>query len=48
MNLLELLATQKELGLNHVMISLRHGDRPVEDSLAELAEYVVPEFPALG
>lgn len=45
--LLELLASQKELGLNHIMISLRHGDRPVEEALAELAEYVVPEFPAL-
>lgn len=46
--LLELLGSQRDLGLNHVIISLRHGDRPVEDALAELAEYVVPEFPALG
>lgn len=46
--LLELLDSQRELGLNHVSISLRHGDRPVEDALAELAECVVPEFPALG
>jgi hypothetical protein len=29
------------------MISLRHGNRPVEDALAELAEHVVPEFRAL-
>ncbi|WP_052317289.1 TIGR03571 family LLM class oxidoreductase [Corynebacterium terpenotabidum] len=46
--LLELLSSQRDLGLNHVCLSLRHGGRPVEDSLAELAEYVVPEFPALG
>ena len=45
--LLELLHSQRDLGLNHIMISLRHGNRPVEDALAELAEYVVPEFPAL-
>lgn len=46
--LLELLESQQELGLNHVILSIRHGGRPVEDALAEIAEYVVPEFPALG
>jgi luciferase-type oxidoreductase len=46
--LLELLESQQELGLNHVILSIRHGNRPVEDALAEIAEYVVPEFPALG
>ncbi len=46
--LLELLESQQELGLNHVILSIRHGNSPVEDALAEIAEYVVPEFPALG
>lgn len=44
--LLELLESQRTLGLNHVILSLRQSRRPVEDALAELAEYVVPELPA--
>jgi len=44
--LVELLESQQAMGINHVIVNLRHGRRPVEDTLAELAEYVVPAFSA--
>lgn len=46
--LLELLGTLNEMGVNHVSFGLRKRERPVEDVIAELGEYVVPEFPALN
>lgn len=45
--LLELLGTLNEMGVNHVSFGLRKSERPVEDVIAELGKYVVPEFPAL-
>lgn len=46
--LLELLGSLRSIGVNHVILGLKPGRRPAEDVLAELAEYVVPSFPALA
>lgn len=43
--LLELLDSQRRMGINHVSVNLRHGRRPVEEVMDELGEYVIPEFP---
>lgn len=34
-------------GANHVILNLKYGRRPAADVLEELAEFVVPRFPAL-
>ena len=46
--LLRILSSQRDMGVNHVSLHLRSRTRPVDEMLAELAEYVLPEFPALG
>ncbi|WP_459610566.1 LLM class oxidoreductase [Corynebacterium urogenitale] len=44
--LLELLGTLRDMGVHHLSFGLRLGDRPASEVLAELGEYVLPEFPA--
>jgi luciferase-type oxidoreductase len=45
--LLEHLAALQEVGVNHVLINVKYGRRPVDEVLQELAEQVVPHFSAL-
>ncbi|ANI93012.1 Alkanal monooxygenase beta chain [Dietzia timorensis] len=45
--LLELLGSLSSIGVNHVILGLKAGRRPASDVLEELAEHVVPRFPAL-
>lgn len=45
--LLEILASQRAMGVNHVSLHLAGGGRPVVEVLGELADHVVPEFAAL-
>jgi luciferase-type oxidoreductase len=45
--LLEILSSQREMGVNHVSLQLRSRTRTVGEMLGELAEHVLPEFPAL-
>ncbi|MCY1254201.1 luciferase-type oxidoreductase [compost metagenome] len=35
-------------GVNHVMIQLKYGQRPVSEVLAELCEWALPQYPALA
>lgn len=44
--LLEHLASLAEIGVNHVVINLKYGRRPVDEVLQELAEEVLPHFSA--
>jgi luciferase-type oxidoreductase len=44
--LVEHLEKMSALGVAHVSFSLRPGDRPVDDVLAELADHVLPHFPS--
>ncbi|MFF1792122.1 hypothetical protein ACFVX9_37390 [Kitasatospora sp. NPDC058243] len=46
--LIEHLETMALFGVSHVSFNLRPNDRPVEELLQELAEYVLPRFPASG
>jgi len=45
--LLAFLNDLRDIGVNHVLFNIRFCTRPLKDVIAELAEYVVPEFPAL-
>lgn len=45
--LIEYLERLKTEGVNHVIINLKYGQRPVEEVIEELGEEVVPHFPAL-
>lgn len=36
----------QEGGINHVILNLKYGQRAADEVMAELAEYVVPRFPA--
>ncbi|MFE4588567.1 TIGR03571 family LLM class oxidoreductase [Streptomyces laurentii] len=45
--LIEHLGQMAELGVAHVSFNLRPNDRPVDDLLQELAEYVLPHFPSV-
>lgn len=45
--LIEHLSTLREGGVNHVIFNLKYGKRPATEVMAELAEYVIPEFPSL-
>jgi len=45
--LIEFLESLKNIGVNHVIINLKYGHRPVEEVIEELGEEVVPHFPAL-
>ncbi|MER7460600.1 LLM class oxidoreductase [Micromonospora sp. NPDC126480] len=42
--LIEHLAALREIGVNHVIINLKYGRRPVDDVLRELAEAVLPHL----
>lgn len=44
---IEFLGALQEAGVNHVIINLKYGQRPVEEVIEELGEYVLPHFPAL-
>lgn len=44
--LIALLHHQQELGIAHVAFNLKPLRRPAEDALDELAEFVLPQFPA--
>lgn len=44
--LIALLAHQQEHGVSHVAFNLKALRRPAEDALAELAEFVLPQFPS--
>ncbi|HEP9100156.1 TPA: LLM class oxidoreductase [Pseudomonas aeruginosa] len=44
--LIALLQHQQALGISHVAFNLKPLRRPAEDALAELAEFVLPQFPA--
>lgn len=46
--LIEFLGLLKSVGVNHVIINLKYGHRPVEEVIEELGEEVVPHFPALS
>lgn len=45
--LIEFIQFLKNVGVNHVIINLKYGHRPVEEVIEELGEEVLPHFPAL-
>jgi luciferase-type oxidoreductase len=45
---IEFLAALQDAGVNHVIINLKYGQRPVEEVIEELGEFVLPHFPALS
>lgn len=45
-HLIPYLRRLEEVGVNHVAFNLKYGNRPAEDVVLELAEHVVPYFPA--
>lgn len=45
--LIDYLYALQNIGVNHVILVLQHGKRPMAEVLQELGEYVVPHFPAL-
>lgn len=46
--LIEYINVLKEIGVNHLGINLKYGQRPAEEVIQELGEEVVPYFPALS
>lgn len=46
--LIELLHRWQERGVNHAALGVQHGSRPAAEVVAQLAEEVVPHFPALA
>lgn len=46
-HLVALLEILQDLGVNHVMLNLRFGQRPVPTVLEELHRHVLPQFPAI-
>lgn len=44
--LIDYLYALQEIGVNHVILILNGENRPVDDVIQELGEYVVPHFPA--
>ena len=46
--LIEFLESLRDAGVNHVIINLKYGQRPVEEVIEELGEFVLPHFPALS
>ncbi len=44
--LIEFLNRFQEIGVNHVILNLKYGQRPAKDVINELGEKVVPQFPA--
>ncbi len=45
--LIEFIDFLKNIGVNHVILNLKYGRRPVDEVIEELGEEVVPHFPAL-
>jgi luciferase-type oxidoreductase len=45
--LIEFIESLKVAGVNHVILNLKYGKRPVEEVIEELGEEVLPHFPAL-
>ncbi|ALS22549.1 MULTISPECIES: LLM class oxidoreductase [Paenibacillus] len=45
--LIEFIQFLKSVGVNHVIINLKYGHRPVEEVIEELGEEVLPHFPAI-
>lgn len=45
--LIDYLFALQEIGINHVILVLKDGNRPMAEIIQELGEYVVPHFPAL-
>ena len=45
--LVGLLEQLRDMGVNHVMLNLKNSKRPAGEVLEELAQHVVPRFPAL-
>lgn len=45
--LIEFLESLKNIGVNHVILNLKYGKRPVEEVIEELGKEVVPHFPAI-
>jgi luciferase-type oxidoreductase len=45
--LIEFIESLKVAGVNHVILNLKYGKRPVEEVIEELGEEVLPYFPAL-
>jgi luciferase-type oxidoreductase len=45
--LIEFIQLLQTVGVNHVIINLKYGHRPVEEVIEELGEEVVPHFPAV-
>ncbi|GAA2087683.1 LLM class oxidoreductase [Streptomyces albiaxialis] len=46
--LIEVLRRWQERGVNHAALGVQHGSRPAAEVVAQLAEEVVPHFPALA
>lgn len=46
--LVELLGRWRDVGVNHAALGVQHGRRPAAEAVAQLAEEVVPHFPALA
>ncbi|MDJ0333424.1 TIGR03571 family LLM class oxidoreductase [Planococcus sp. S3-L1] len=44
--LVDYLHALQRMGVNHVILSLTNGNRPITEVIQELGEYVVPHFPA--
>ncbi|OKL36097.1 TIGR03571 family LLM class oxidoreductase [Domibacillus mangrovi] len=45
--LIDYLYALQDIGMNHVILVLKNGNRPMAEVIQELGEYVVPHFPAL-
>ena len=45
--LIDYLYALQDIGINHVILALKNGNRPTAEVIQELGEYVVPHFPAL-
>ncbi|MDY6941207.1 MAG: LLM class oxidoreductase [Cyanobacteriota bacterium] len=45
--LLEYLETWQDIGINHIVLNLKYGQRPASEVIEELAEYILPHFPTL-
>lgn len=43
--LIDYLYALQDMGINHVILVLKNGDRPMAEVIQELGEYVVPHFP---
>lgn len=45
--LIDYLYALQNIGVNHVLLGLKTGKRPVEDVIQEIGEYVLPHFPSI-